>query len=164
MDLRESHDINRPESSHAPMSFESSIPPPPQQALHHLARAHILLHLCAHLTAEMEFGAVAACAIMLYGIQPWQAAERTVRLELIDAEEAAESSGAEGCDGQVLGEARIGGTEEQAAIEARELVLRAVNAIHTWDAEYARRIVFALEGVFQPVDQGWRRDWQCRIS
>ena len=140
--------------------MSSPAPPPPLQALRDLAKAHILLHLCAHLTAEMEFGAIAACAIMLYGIEAWKVAERAVRMEMIDDEERGESLESDDAGQQGPNE----GGEEQAAVEARELVLRAINAIHAWDREYARRIVFALEGVFRPVDQRRGEGWGCLIS
>lgn len=64
---------------------KSSTPPP--RALILLARAHILLHTRADIKTETEFGAIAACGVMIYGLIMWQLAQHNARLMLVDEEE-----------------------------------------------------------------------------
>jgi len=139
----------------------------PATALQDLAEAHILLHLCEHPTAEMEFGAVAACAVMVYGVEAWEDAEREVRMRLAWGEVEDRSDGIN-AGGDTIAEEDVRqelhrGQEELPAVQAREFMVRAIDSIRAWDGEVARRIVGALGAVSQLMSQR-SEGWTCLIS
>ena len=130
-------------------------PPPPPSALPILAKAQIILHSRTDLATEAEFGAVAACGIMLYGVFAWRQAERRTRLHLIDEEEGriAEDSwvdlGLGGCRSEVSQREHEGGVEANGADHGSEgdvqaLVEKAVGEIRAWDREMGVRVEFVL--------------------
>lgn len=148
----------------APTTLHVSSPPsqrlPPSTSLPLLAKAHILLCTQADLNTETEFGAIAACGIMLYGIIRWRQAEYRERLRLLNQEEEREEwekgEGEEGrwrvemVDRELRAEEREG-NEVAGGKEVEEEVARlvdlAVGEIRDWDREVGRRLEFALREV-----------------
>ncbi|KAM0723774.1 hypothetical protein Q7P37_000764 [Cladosporium fusiforme] len=133
--------------------------PPPPTALPLLAKAHILLHSQADLTTETEFGSIAACGIMVYGIIQWRWAEHRVRLEMLDEAEREERFDEEDGDGvscrASIAQRAVGigkrGAKSGRADSSKEvisrLVQRAVGDVKEWDREVGLRLEFALREV-----------------
>jgi hypothetical protein len=134
--------------------------PPPPRALPLLARAHILLHTRVDMCTSTEYGAIAACGIMIYGVPVWQLAQKNARSMLIDEEEGMVlvdydddfedgRGGIREKDVAFVDEDSedVGSAERVAAEEVRILVGKATSEIRKWDAEIGKRVGSVLRGL-----------------
>lgn len=133
--------------------------PPPPRALTLLARADVLLRTRADINMEIEFGTIAACGVMVYGVIMWKLAQHNARLMLVDEEEGlilVDYTCGRGEIGEreiecrdVEGAGPDGKTGKEVEEEVRMLVAKAVAKIKKWDSEIGRRVAFVVLEVTQ---------------
>lgn len=129
---------------------------PPPCALPLLARAYILLHTSGDICSETEYGAIATCAVMVYGVTVWKLAQKNARSTLIDEEEGMVLVDFEVGRGEILNlevkcddededdDEEFEDTEQNVADEVKTLVAKAVAEIKNWDSEVGKRVGFAF--------------------